>query len=45
MDGSNFAEARYTNIFATPLITHTLSDAKQFNAIVRHSTSWKPVCA
>ena len=35
MNGMNFAEARYVNLFATPLITYTLADAAELNALLR----------
>jgi uncharacterized protein (TIGR02466 family) len=33
----NFEQARYANIFATPLITHHLTDAAELNAALRSS--------
>jgi len=35
MNGMNFAEARYTNIFATPLVTYVLEDVTELNALLR----------
>ncbi len=35
MNGMNFAEARYVNLFATPLITYVLADVTELNALLR----------
>jgi uncharacterized protein (TIGR02466 family) len=35
MNGMNFAEARYANIFATPLVTYVLQDVAELNASLR----------